>query len=107
MINQQDMIEDVVHRLLQAAPHGSDVILFGSHARGDAGQGSDLDFLVVEPMVDDQRHEAVRLRKALGRMSVGVDILVVGRDVFNDWKQTPNNVLHHAWKEGRVYREVG
>jgi predicted nucleotidyltransferase len=29
------------------------VILFGSHARGDAGPGSDLDFLVDEPSVDD------------------------------------------------------
>jgi predicted nucleotidyltransferase len=107
MMDQQLIIEQAVRRLLEAAPAGSEVILFGSHARGDAGQGSDLDFLVVEPNVEDRRHEAVRLRKVLGGMTVGVDILVTSRDVFEDWKETPNNVLHHAWKEGRVYREVG
>lgn len=29
------------------------VILFGSHARGEADDRSDLDFLVVEPEVDE------------------------------------------------------
>jgi hypothetical protein len=37
--------------LAAAKPHAR-VILFGSHARGDAGPHSDLDFLVIEPIVD-------------------------------------------------------
>jgi predicted nucleotidyltransferase len=45
--------EPVIHRcaksLLEASPPGTQVVLFGSRARGDARPGSDLDFLVIQP----------------------------------------------------------
>ena len=43
------LIQEAGQRLHAAAPPGSRVILFGSHARGQAGPHSDLDFLVIEP----------------------------------------------------------
>lgn len=51
MIDER-VIAEAGRRLAAAAP-GARVILFGSHARGDAALHSDLDFLVVEPEVDD------------------------------------------------------
>ena len=42
----QATIERAVDLLLEAAPAGSKVILFGFHARGDARPDSDLDILV-------------------------------------------------------------
>ena len=54
------------------------------------------------------RHvEMLRLRNGLRGARVGIDILVTSREVFDQWKETPNNILHQAWKEGRVCREVG
>lgn len=50
------------------------VILFGSYARGDAGDASDLDFLVVEPTLQDKFHEMVRLRQVLRPLNVPVDV---------------------------------
>ncbi len=47
------VIHEAGRRMLQAAPPGSRVILFGSHARGEASEHSDLDFLVIEPTVQD------------------------------------------------------
>ncbi|MBF0155154.1 MAG: nucleotidyltransferase domain-containing protein, partial [Magnetococcales bacterium] len=38
----------IAGRLLSEAAGESRVILFGSYARGDAGEGSDLDFLVIK-----------------------------------------------------------
>jgi len=103
----QATIADAVRLLLEAAPAGSEVILFGSHARGDAGPDSDLDFLVIEPQVTSKHQEMVRLRDVLRPLRVPADVLVTSRGVFEAWRETPNNVLYEAWKEGRVFDEVG
>jgi predicted nucleotidyltransferase len=37
--------------LVDAAPSPATVIVFGSYSRGTADDGSDLDFLVIEPEI--------------------------------------------------------
>ena len=71
------VIQEAGRRILRAAPPGSRVILFGSHARGEAGEHSDLDFLVIEPVVHNAARESVRLRRHLRGMLVSADIIVV------------------------------
>ena len=99
----QETIDAAAELLLEAAPAGSEVILFGSYARGDACADSDLDFMVVEPEVKGKRAESVRLRKALGSIRASIDVLVVSRQLFESWKQLPSNVIYWAAREGRVY----
>ena len=99
-------IEKAVELLLEAAPAGSRVILFGSHARGDAGPTSDLDFLVVEPSVTAYRQEMVRLRDVLEPLRVPADVLVTSEAVFEEWQDTPGTVLYEAAKEGRFFDAV-
>ncbi len=48
-------------------------MLFGSRARGDARDDSDLDFLVIEKHLDSKLSEMVRLRDALPPLAVPVD----------------------------------
>jgi predicted nucleotidyltransferase len=64
------VIQEAGRRLLEAAPPDTRVILFGSHARGKAGRNSDLDFLVIEPSVEDAIEESVRLDRTLRGMLV-------------------------------------
>jgi predicted nucleotidyltransferase len=71
------MIEEAGRRLSEAAPAGTRVILFGSHARGEAGRHSDLDFLVIEPEVGDAANESVRLRRTLRGLLLAADVIVV------------------------------
>jgi predicted nucleotidyltransferase len=92
--------------LLEAAPAGSAVILFGSYARGGARPESDLDFLVVEPEARNQVDEMVRLTNALSGLSISVDVLVVSAERFEYWKDTPNTVFYRTAREGRVYEQV-
>ena len=47
--------------LLIAAAKPKLIIMFGSEARGDAGEDSDLDVMVVEEGVSDRAGEMVRL----------------------------------------------
>jgi predicted nucleotidyltransferase len=101
--------ESVIHRaaelLGQAAP-GSTVILFGSYARGKPKDESDVDFLVVEPQVSSQVDEMVRLRRVLSPLRIPVDVLVVSREHFDHWRDTPGNVMYEAAVEGKVVYEA-
>jgi predicted nucleotidyltransferase len=101
------VIQEAVDLLLEAAPAGSRVILFGSHARGDARLDSDLDFLVVEPRVADHRAEMVRLHHLLLPLRVPADVLVTTTADFEEWRDTPGTVLYEAAKEGRVFDARG
>lgn len=100
---EQKPIDEAIRRLVEAAPAGSEVILFGSYARGNAKEDSDLDFLVVEPELLSRRDEMVRLRLVLRPLRIPVDVLVVSRGAFEDWKETPNNVIFQAVREGRSF----
>lgn len=97
----EEVIHQVVERLKEAAPQ-STIILFGSYARGDASETSDLDILVVEPVVKARRREMVRLSDTIRPLGVPVDILVASRDTFAEWSEIPGSVLHEAAKEGKV-----
>jgi len=106
-MSSAELVAEAGRLLRQAAPAGSEVILFGSYARGTQRSDSDLDFLIVEPEVTDQFAEMVRLRDVLRPLRVAADVLVTSRQVFEDWRTTPNNVLYEAAREGRVYAPTG
>jgi putative phosphoribosyl transferase len=66
-------IVDAGRRLAAAACSSARVVLFGSRARGDAREDSDLDFLVIEERLDSKLSEMVRLREALTARTGAVD----------------------------------
>jgi predicted nucleotidyltransferase len=78
------------------------VLLFGSYARGDAREDSDLDFLVIESEVGDRAAEMVRLRRLLRPLRVPADILVYSEDEVARWGDQPGSALYWALREGRV-----
>ncbi len=98
-------VKKAAELLLKAAPRAT-VILFGSYARGDAGENSDVDFLVVEPSVTARRNEMIRLRDVLRPLRIPVDVLVVSQDTYDAWVDTPGTVLYEAAKEGRLFRAL-
>ena len=101
MINASTL-NNAVQALAQAAPQAAQIVLFGSHARGDAHDDSDLDFLVIEPTLENRANEMVRLRRALRPLRVSADVLVYSRDEVNRWGQQPGTALYWALREGRV-----
>lgn len=102
----REMIDLAIATLLADAPAGSQVILFGSYARGDAKDDSDLDFLVVEPTLRSRRAEMVRLRESLRPLGIPAEVLVVSRAAFDAWKVMPNNVIYQANREGKMYERA-
>jgi predicted nucleotidyltransferase len=82
------------------------VILFGSHARGEAGPDSDVDLLVVEPRVDDRFGEIVRLQRVLAPLRLPADVVVVSEAYVEEWGDVQNTMLHDALREGRVVAQA-
>jgi predicted nucleotidyltransferase len=78
------------------------IILFGSHARGEASEDSDLDFLVIEAHVEDRAKEMVRLRRALRPLRTPVDVLVYSTEDVARWGDQPGSALYWALREGKV-----
>ena len=101
----QEIIEEAVE-LLKRAANPVKIILFGSYARGDVSEDSDLDFLVVEKELEARRMEMVRLRRILRPLRIPVDIIVVSERVFYEWADTPGTVIYEAALEGRVLYET-
>jgi len=88
--------------LLIEAAKPKRIIMFGSQARGEAGEDSDLDVMVVEEGVSDRVGEMVRLNRLLHSLDITVDLLVVNAEKFNYWCDTPGNVYVEAAAEGEV-----
>ena len=101
----QDKLAQVVE-LLREAAQPKRIFLFGSHARGDANEDSDVDILVVEKDVPDRVAEMVRLCRVLSPTRVAVDLLVVSEKMFELWCDTPGNVYFEAGTMGRVLYEA-
>jgi predicted nucleotidyltransferase len=78
------------------------IMLFGSYARGDAREDSDIDLLVIENEVPDRASEMVRLRRLLRPLRVPVDILVFSEKEVANWGDQPGSALYWALREGKV-----
>ena len=101
----QHAIQQAVKRILQVS-EPSRVILFGSYARGAASPDSDLDLMVILPGTPDKYAESLRLRRAIGSVGTGVDVLVFSEDEARRRGQVPGTVIYWANREGKVLYEA-
>lgn len=104
MISPQT-IEKAV-QLLVAAAQPTKIIMFGSYARDEANENSDLDFLVIVPTLASKHQEMVRLRRTLRPLRIPVDVLVASQEEVDEWGHLPSTTLYWALKEGRVLHEA-
>ena len=97
-----DPIEETVRRLVDAY-RPERIYLFGSHARGESGPDSDLDFLVI--VSDDAPPERRRSRlayEALRGTGIAADVLVWPRSYFESRRAVPASLSATVAKEGRL-----
>ena len=104
--------DDLLQKMVDAIIDEVDpeqVILFGSRARGDSFEDSDVDLVVLESTPFEEgrsRHaEEVRLYSALSDFRVSKDILVYSQKDAEYWRDSLNHVLARALREGKVLYE--
>jgi predicted nucleotidyltransferase len=82
--------------------HPEQVILFGSHARGEAGPDSDVDLLVVMDYEGSVRDKELDIRLVLHDILVPKDIIVTSPEDFAWRKEVVGTIEWPAAREGKV-----
>ncbi len=101
-----EILQSAASRLAACAARPAKIVLFGSYARGDADASSDVDLMVIESGFDDKAGEYLRLKEAIGRLGVGVDLLLCTEAEFQRRSQVPGTVPYWAKKEGKVLSDA-
>ena len=78
------------------------IILFGSQARGDADQHSDIDLLIVFEELTNKRKTAIDIDRALADLPVAKDIIVSTPEELERSRTRIGSVLRYAQQEGKV-----
>lgn len=100
----QDTIAEMVRRIVSRF-NPDKIILFGSHARGQAGPDSDVDLLVVMTPHGSKRERTIELYGLLAGMGVPKDVIVVSPEEFEAYREAPGTVVRTARHEGKVLYE--
>ncbi len=104
MIASVELIPEMTRRIVEGF-HPLRIILFGSHARGEARPDSDVDLLVVVPAVEHKRRLTVEILNALSDLPVAKDVVVTTPDEIERRGDVIGSVLRPALREGQVLYE--
>jgi len=85
--------------------HPDKIILFGSYARGDANDASDVDFLVILRTDLPKPKRSAPMYSLLRDYPCGKDIVVYNPDEVTDYQHLPTSLIHRALAEGVVLHE--
>ena len=103
-MSRETKIDEMVRRITEHfAPDR--IILFGSQARGDAREDSDVDLLVLFQEVENPRQRAAEMYAALAGCGMPKDIVVSTTGRFERYRNVANTVYWPAAREGRVLYE--
>ena len=98
------IIREMVQRIVEGF-HPEMIILFGSHARGNAGPDSDVDLLVVMPVNGSKRDLTIKIRKALAGMGLAKDVVVATPEELVRYRNLVGTIIYPATHEGTVVYE--
>jgi len=98
------LMEEIVRRIA-ATLHPRKIVVFGSRARGEAGEHSDLDVLVIADSSEPRHRRSIPLYGALSDILVPMDIVVYTPAEAEEWQGVREAFVTTALREGKVLYE--
>ncbi len=95
------LLKTMVRRLVDEF-QPEQVILFGSHGRGEGTPDSDVDLLVVLPEVKSRLEAALAMRMAVRDCDVAKDIVVTTTEDMRRRRDVVGTIEYPAAHEGKV-----
>lgn len=97
-----EILKEIVDRLVQGL-QPERIYLFGSRARGEADEGSDIDLLLVVPDSDLPRHRREALSyDLLWGLRTPVDVIVLTRAEFERGSRVRTSLPSIVQTEGKL-----
>lgn len=81
------------------------ITLFGSYARGSAGPDSDVDLLIVMPVIGSKRKQTVEIYGLLAGIGLPKDVVVVTPEEIAKYRDVAGTIVRTALREGKVLYE--
>jgi len=103
MTPQSDNTLTAIGEMARAVIPGAQVLLFGSHARGQADPESDYDILIITGQPLDMKNKfALRtlLRKRLLEKGIRSDVLIQSEQETRTKKELPGHIVRSALRDG-------
>ena len=97
-------LEEMVARIV-AHFHPQRLILFGSHARGEAREDSDFDLLIIAPSSEPRWRRTVPVYRLLAGLGVPKDIVWWTPEEIAEWRDVKSHLIHRVLREGKVLYE--
>ncbi len=98
---KQEVLDEIVRRVVEAA-HPERIILFGSAARGEMTDDSDVDLLVVKAGVSDRVRLAQKIHRTFFGIGVPIDVVVLTPEDVERFKGGVGTIVPDALEDGRV-----
>lgn len=99
-----ELIQEIVRRIVAVADPEK-VILFGSYARGEQHEYSDVDIMVIKESSFPRYRRAAPIRLALADLPVDKDIIVFTPQEEQEWAAASTSLVATALREGRIVYE--
>lgn len=97
-------LKTVLERLKEYQP--DKIILFGSYARGESDEYSDLDFVVIKKTAKRFLERLIEVAKLIDNDLGNVDVFVYTPEEFERMIEWEKPVIERVLKEGRVLWDI-
>ena len=100
----EHVLRETTRRLVESFKP-TQIILFGSQARGTADDRSDVDLLVICAVEGNRRDLMVAMDRTLKGLGIARDIIVLTPEEFEMDRHIPGTIARPAWLEGKVLHD--
>ena len=100
----KELLDEIVQKIL-VVTEPEKIILFGSYARGDATEESDLDLLIIQESNLPRHKRNTPIRLALMDIFMSKDIVVYTPEEVDEWKSASMSFIATVLREGKILYE--